>query len=578
VDSCARFWLKTWDSNRGGFFSSIDRYGNAIWSTNKNMLTQSRNAYGLTRAYMLTGDTTYLSMVRAALNFTYQHAWDKNYGGWFQDLDVSGNALNPSDNKTAFYQHYALLGISAYYEATGDTTAWNWLMKGYDQLENFYWDDRPACAGYFDVTDFNGSNPRDKSFNATVDAITTHLLYLYLLTENDGYRLRLQEIAKEMLDYLVGSMASQSIGFVEKFDSDWKWDNSDAMTIMGHVLKAGWCLARLYQLEPDSSAYLAAAEKLILHVWQNGYDHQFGGPYKDYDRITGEMLMWGNPDTCKAWWQMEQAVVAGLQLFDLTNDSLYLQMADETMDFFMQYFVDHQYGEVYADRTRYGDFAWSENKTDGYHAIELGYYLYLYGNLFLTRKPITLHYHFIESPQNREVLLTPLAISDNKLQIQEVLHAGQSYANYDPAKRILTLPAGTGGHFEVTYQKIDPTVVTERSEDAAPKSIVLCQNYPNPFNANTVISYQLPVSSQVELSVYNMLGQKVTTLVSENQSAGIHKLIWDASGLASGVYLYRLETGDPSTGLPRAESRGFPNKSGQAGQGFVLSKKLILLR
>lgn len=67
----------------------------------------------------------------------------------------------------------------------------------------------------------------------------------------------------------------------------------------------------------------------------------------------------------------------------------------------------------------------------------------------------------------------------------------------------------------------------------------------------------------MELSIYNLLGQKVITLVSEKQSAGIHQFYWDASALASGMYLYRLEAGDPSTG---------------SGQGFVQVKKLILMR
>jgi len=103
VDSCARFWVSTWDGSLGGFFSSIDRYGKAIWSTNKDMLSQSRNACGLTRAFMLTGDTTFLHLAGEALDFMYQHAWDNTHGGWFQDLDINGNALNPYDSKTAFY-------------------------------------------------------------------------------------------------------------------------------------------------------------------------------------------------------------------------------------------------------------------------------------------------------------------------------------------------------------------------------------------------------------------------------------------------------------------------------------------
>jgi hypothetical protein len=72
--------------------------------------------------------------------------------------------------------------------------------------------------------------------------------------------------------------------------------------------------------------------------------------------------------------------------------------------------------------------------------------------------------------------------------------------------------------------------------------IVLYQNYPNPFNPLTIISYELPNTNHTELSIYNVLGQKVATLVSENQKAGHYYVQWDASAFPSGLYFYRLQT------------------------------------
>ncbi len=71
----------------------------------------------------------------------------------------------------------------------------------------------------------------------------------------------------------------------------------------------------------------------------------------------------------------------------------------------------------------------------------------------------------------------------------------------------------------------------------------LGQNYPNPFNPSTHIDYQLPVASKVTLTIYNLLGQKVRTLINKNQLAGNYNVIFTASGLASGVYIYRLKAG-----------------------------------
>ncbi len=89
----------------------------------------------------------------------------------------------------------------------------------------------------------------------------------------------------------------------------------------------------------------------------------------------------------------------------------------------------------------------------------------------------------------------------------------------------------------------DSITVGVKATDALPTAFALEQNYPNPFNPSTVISYQLPVASTVNLVVYDILGREVRTLVNETQPAGIYSVRFDASALASGVYFYRLEAG-----------------------------------
>jgi len=76
-----------------------------------------------------------------------------------------------------------------------------------------------------------------------------------------------------------------------------------------------------------------------------------------------------------------------------------------------------------------------------------------------------------------------------------------------------------------------------------PTDYSLSQNYPNPFNATTLIEYALPVESHVKVDVYNLRGQKVATLVDSKQQAGYRSVNWDASGVSSGLYFYRLTAG-----------------------------------
>jgi len=99
------------------------------------------------------------------------------------------------------------------------------------------------------------------------------------------------------------------------------------------------------------------------------------------------------------------------------------------------------------------------------------------------------------------------------------------------------------------------TGIEENPSAGVPRTAELEQNYPNPFNPSTTIRYALPHKAQVLLTVFNTLGQQVATLVHRQEEAGIYEVKFDGSGLASGVYFYRLQTGS-----------------------FVETKKLLLLK
>ena len=79
---------------------------------------------------------------------------------------------------------------------------------------------------------------------------------------------------------------------------------------------------------------------------------------------------------------------------------------------------------------------------------------------------------------------------------------------------------------------------------SVPREYSLSQNHPNPFNPETVIEYALPIRSEVNLTIYNLRGQEVALLINGNMPAGNHRVSWDASNFASGIYFYRLQAGD----------------------------------
>jgi hypothetical protein len=98
------------------------------------------------------------------------------------------------------------------------------------------------------------------------------------------------------------------------------------------------------------------------------------------------------------------------------------------------------------------------------------------------------------------------------------------------------LPDFTAGVIDVHRS----TDVAEGDGYTLPGTLCLNQNYPNPFNPTTTVKFSLPEKADVRLEVFNLLGQKITTLISKELPAGRHEVVWDAGGLPSGVYFYRL--------------------------------------
>ena len=128
-----------------------------------------------------------------------------------------------------------------------------------------------------------------------------------------------------------------------------------------------------------------------------------------------------------------------------------------------------------------------------------------------------------------------------------------------------TFSVGTAGNHTIGFSgngfKLDKinllqrTLISGIEETELPEGYALSQNYPNPFNPTTTINFSIGKASNVKLNIYNILGQKVTTLVNNFMNAGSYSVQFNASRLASGVYFYSIEAGD-----------------------FQLNKKMILLK
>ncbi|WP_290660908.1 T9SS type A sorting domain-containing protein [Ignavibacterium sp.] len=157
--------------------------------------------------------------------------------------------------------------------------------------------------------------------------------------------------------------------------------------------------------------------------------------------------------------------------------------------------------------------------------------------------------------------------------VKEQSYSGNSYTNIvaslsNFSQNNVILRIGAYTPYGNTYFLDDITIADSTGfitgigdNNTLPLEFQLEQNYPNPFNPVTTIRYSLPEESKVSLKVFNLLGQEVSELVNDTKSAGRHEVKFDASGLASGVYLYKIN----AVGKTNAKE-------------FTVTKKLILLK
>ena len=145
-------------------------------------------------------------------------------------------------------------------------------------------------------------------------------------------------------------------------------------------------------------------------------------------------------------------------------------------------------------------------------------------------------YRNIGTPENPSFILE----DDDFLGIRFVIRGEPYLVDIDNDNDLDLFIGGTCGGISFWRNNEFNSVVGIRSSVVS--SFTLYQNYPNPFNASTVTSFKLQVSSKVNLMVYDVLGREVTALFTGYLSAGEHSVVWDASGVGSGVYLVRLST------------------------------------
>jgi hypothetical protein len=137
---------------------------------------------------------------------------------------------------------------------------------------------------------------------------------------------------------------------------------------------------------------------------------------------------------------------------------------------------------------------------------------------------------------NHEGMLYGLSSSGNQMDTLVTINTSSGMAT-----KLGSLNTNFLTAIAISPEGPDGVIVTRT---IVPTGYIISQNYPNPFNPTTKIKYAVPQPSQVQIKVFDVLGNEIETLVNEEKSAGTYEITWDAASLPSGVYFYRLQAGE----------------------------------
>jgi mannose/cellobiose epimerase-like protein (N-acyl-D-glucosamine 2-epimerase family) len=434
--------------------------------------TLSRLVYGMSTAFLLTGDEDLLGVAEAGTAYLRDHMRfvdrDHDVVYWYHGIDVRDGAevkLFTSEFGDdyaaipAYEQIYALVGLTQTYRVTGDPAILADIEATMRLIRRFFHDpQRGGWYSHLDPFDLSpsheslGHNRLRKNWNSIGDHAPAYLINLYLATSRQEYA----DMLVESANLIVARFFDPGSPFVqERFHADWRPDRSwgwqQDRAVVGHNLKIAWNLMRLAALRPEP-AYRRLAEQIGRTMPAVGADQRRGGWYDVLDRTPSQTgrhrFTWHDR---KAWWQQEQGILAYLILAGNGGDPEFLRQARESAAFYNAFFLDHDEGGVYFNVLANGlPYLLGSERLKGshsmslYHATELCYLATVYQRLLIRGEPLDLW--FRPRPDgfpDRLLRVAPDLLPPGRARLAAVEVDGTPYHDFDPATMTVRLPRST---------------------------------------------------------------------------------------------------------------------------------------
>ena len=427
------YWTKySLDTVDGAFFTHLDRSWNQITGTEKYPSMISRHVFSYSVAYLFTGEKEYLKIASDAVDFLLKHAWDKEYGGWYEKLDKQGNPVDTS--KGSFVQFYTNTGLAMYYFVSHDEEVLKYIERSNEISETKRWDN--VNGGYFNLLNRDLSvKSYNKSFSSEVVPVSSYMLYLYLATRDDKYLHQAERIMNTVLNKMKDP---ETNWILESFDKDWNYkartDNLENEINIGHNQEVVWMFYRLYLLT-GKKEYLDSSKIITEKIYTWGFSEN-GAWYTGVGRTNPSLHA-----DFSYWWIQVYGNMFDLFLYKLTGDKEYLNHFKKGADFWNEYFIDKKYGDTYVgvflDGKIKDDKKAGKYKTS-YHTMEYSLLTYLYLNLWVNKEPVEL-YFYIDSP-GRIQKLYPCPIEDKSVKIEKAIINGKEWYDFNEDEGYIKLP------------------------------------------------------------------------------------------------------------------------------------------
>lgn len=438
--------------------------------------TISRMVYGMASAFMLTGKDEFLEAaekgtdyLREKMRFVdtdtdmiyWYHGQKVSHGGQEQKLLVSEFG-DDYDCIPAYEQIYALAGPIQTYRLTGDPRILKDAEKTVELFDTYYRDS--DNGGYYShihaVTlsaheESLGRNKARKNWNSVGDHAPAYLINLWLATEEDRYKVMLEDTFDTICQYFPDYDESPFVQ--EKFFDDWskdqEWGWQQNRAVVGHNLKIAWNLMRFQAVHPKET-YAKLAHKIADLMPKVGYDRQRFGWYDVVDRVKESdqqhhRFAWHDR---KAWWQQEQGILAYLILLGHHPDhDGYKKYSDESAAFYNAFFLDHNDGGVYFNVLANGipylmgtERFKGSHSMSAYHSTELCFLSTVYIDLMIKKRPLDLFFKPLPNGfADRVLRVAPDMLPPGSVRITACTIDGQPYNNYDAKSLSIRLPDAT---------------------------------------------------------------------------------------------------------------------------------------